>query len=726
MKRKHVGFIVSVMMMTSYISAQQNLMDTTWVYPLHEVEIRSAQNQQRISLTQPVAIARLGKMELKRSAGVYLDDAINTSVPGVYMVKRTVGAGQQFNIRGYGNGARGTNGVNSNFDGQGYKVYLNGIPVTDAEGITLMDDIDFNSIGNVEILKGPMGTQYGLAIAGVVKLNTIRPEPGKTSISQEGLFGTDGLLRLTSRFESSHENASWLINYGHQEYDGFTFHTASHKNFVNVLGEFRAGAKSSVGVYAGYSNSYDQRNGELTIDQWLNDDYYGNPAYIKNDAHSHIISFRAGVRHSFVFNEKLSNTTTVFGTGISNNVSSAGGWTDKDPVNYGAGTQFHFHLPLGALSLFGNVGGEAQQQFAHTIGYAMVANPDTNEFYNIIGAVRSNVQTRSTTGCFFTEWILYLPQQLSVTAGLGASLMSIRLDDRFYVANNPNPTRYEKNYGNMVSPHVAVNKILNDKYSVYASYSTGYKAPVSSYFFIPATGEVNTNLKPEHASQIEIGTKGNLLNDRFYYEIAAFLTTVKDKMTTVAVPLDPPDVGTAYSYIVNRGSYDNKGLELLTSYNLSPEHGIFTAIRPFLNLAYSDFKYKSYTYQTLSADKESVIEVDYSGKKVAGVAPLTFNLGVDIRTSPGMYLNANYSYRDAIPFTSDGVNVTEPFSLVNAKLGYQHQWNAHWSTDLYVGGTNLTGEKYFQMIFLNQLPDSYLAAPPDPQWYGGVNLKYSF
>jgi iron complex outermembrane receptor protein len=118
----------------------------------------------------------LSPAELKRGTGIFIDEAINANVPGVTTNRRTVAAGQQFNIRGYGNGVRGTNGVNSNFDGQGYKVYLNGIPITDAEGITLMDDIDFGSVGNVEVVKGPSGTLYGLAIAGVVNLKTIKPD----------------------------------------------------------------------------------------------------------------------------------------------------------------------------------------------------------------------------------------------------------------------------------------------------------------------------------------------------------------------------------------------------------------------------------------------------------------------------------------------------------------------------------------------------------------------
>jgi outer membrane receptor protein involved in Fe transport len=90
---------------------------------------------------------------------------------------------------GYGNGV-GFRGASNNFDGQGYKVYLNGIPITDAEGTTIMDDIDFGSVGNVEVIKGPAGSLYGLAIAGAVNLQTKKADRGNTSISQQAMVGS--------------------------------------------------------------------------------------------------------------------------------------------------------------------------------------------------------------------------------------------------------------------------------------------------------------------------------------------------------------------------------------------------------------------------------------------------------------------------------------------------------------------------------------------------------
>ena len=512
---------------------------------LNEVEITATSNTNKSILYQPSSITRLSPTELKRGTGLFLDDALNGNVPGVTMNRRAVSSGQQINIRGYGNGSRGARGISSNFDGQGYKVYLNGIPVTDAEGITVLDDVDFGSIGNVEVVKGPAGTIYGLAIAGVVNLETIRPEPGKTSIGQEVLIGNYGLQRYTTHFQTATDKSSILINYGHQKSDGFTIHNASHKNFVNVSGQFQPSEKQTINAYFGYSNSYDERSGELTIAQYNTNDYTGNIEYIKRNGHSNVYTARAGVGHTYRFNKSLANTTTVFATAFNSNASSAGGWSDKAATTFGVRSTFDTKFTLkNNITLSGITGVETQRENAQTIGYGMVKDPrDTasvwvygNPYYWIIGAVTSDGYATSATTSAFTEWTLALPKDLSVTAGIGLSNMKIGLDDRFYVATTPGRTRrYDTTYGKMFSPHIAINKVFNKQFSVYANYSKAYKAPVSSYFYIPyavgqtQAGIVNRNLKPEIGNQFEIGTKGALLNNTLVYQLAAFNAIFSDK-----------------------------------------------------------------------------------------------------------------------------------------------------------------------------------------------------
>jgi iron complex outermembrane receptor protein len=111
---------------------------------------------------------------------------------------------------------------------------------------------------------------------------------------------------------------------------------------------------------------------------------------------------------------------------------------------------------------------------------------------------------------------------------------------------------------------------------------------------------------------------------------------------------------------------------------------------------------------------------------VAGVPPTTFNAGIDFATHPGLYANMTFNYRGAIYYTSDNLNQTKAYQLLNAKIGYQHVFAKHIGIDLYFGVNNITSTQYYNMIFLNQLPDTYLPAPNKANYFGGLNVKYIF
>jgi iron complex outermembrane receptor protein len=513
------------------------------------------------------------------------------------------------------------------------------------------------------------------------------------------------------------------VNFGYQEGDGYMAHTASNKKFANLFGEFDINARQSLNVYAGYTKSYDERGGELTIAQYNAGDYSGNPAYIRNNAHSRVHSFRGGIGHTYRFNNIISNTTTVFGTAMATDVSSAGGWTDKNPLNFGVRSTFDTKFPIGnGISLSGITGVETQTQYAQTIAYTMGQNPNDPNGLNIITGIRTNQYARSSALSYFTEWTLAFADNLSITAGLGNSNMKITLDDRIYAANKP--THFERAYNNMLSPHVAVNKVFNRALSVYAAYSVGYKAPVSSYFFIPFAnnngGIVNTELKPEKGEQYEVGSKGSLLHDKVNYQLALFRIDFKNKMTSL--PYSNGSV-TLYNRIVNGGSQDHKGIEASISYKLlDNERGVVRMLRPFTNITYSNFKYDNYKFQF----QGDASPKNYDGLPVAGVAKLVVNAGLDFNMAYGFYGNFVYNHKDPVNITLDGTLRAKGYDIVNAKLGFRKSVSRNFDLDVYAGGQNLTGKQYYYMIFVQQLPDAYLPAPKKALLFGGLNVKYNF
>ena len=709
---------------------------------LTDVEVTNTSNPNKSILYQPGSIAKIGSMELNRNTGLNLDDAIQTNVTGVQMNRRSAGGGQQLNIRGYGNGTRGTRGISSNFDGQGYKVYLNGIPLTDAEGITTMDDIDYSSIGNVEVVKGPAGTLYGLAIAGAINLTSEKAEKGKTSLTQQILMGDYGTRRFTTTLKAGTDKSSLLVNYGNQQTDGYTIHNASKKDFVNVIADLQPNQKNSFSIYAGYSNSYDQRSGELTVSQFNNNDYSGNPDYIKRDGHSNVISFRTGVSHVYTHSQNVSISSTVYGIGFNSNASSAAGWTDKNAINYGLRSTINTKFPLpDEISLSGVTGIEVQQQVAQVVGYNMKQSPldsastwvyGVNPYW-VINANTSNVYATSTNQHLFSEWTLSLPHDFSILGGLGVSQMHLNLNDRFNAAILTRPATFDTTYNGMVAPHFAINKVINKQLSVYASYSTGFKAPTSSYFYIttpavtkpvtPATGSLNHVLSPEQGNQFELGSKGQLFGNKLTYELAYFNTVFSKKMTAISVVSPAAPTTTLYTYVVNGGKEIHSGIEALVKYTLYQSSSNFiSSIRPFANLTYSNFTYGD----NFKIQKSVVLTEDYSNKMVAGVPKYMANIGVDVLTNIGLYGNMTYNYKDRTPITSMNDYYATSYSLVNNKIGYQGRLAKKLDFDIYLGVTNLMGIKYPMMIFANQMPDVYTAAPKKPLVFGGLNLKYNF
>jgi iron complex outermembrane receptor protein len=709
---------------------------------LADVLVTNTSNPNKSILYQPSSIGKIGETELSRNTALYLDDAIQTNITGVTMARRSVGGGQQFNIRGYGNGTRGTRGISSNFDGQGYKVYLNGIPLTDAEGITTLDDIDFSTIANVEIIKGPAGSLYGQAIAGAVNLTSEKAEKYKTSLSQQIMYGNFGLSRLTTTLKTATEHSSLLLNYGNQRSDGYTIHNASKKDFVNLIAELQPNTKNTFNVYAGYTNSKDQRSGELTLAQWANNDFTGNPDYIKRDGHSNVVSFRTGVNHVYTPSKNISFSNSVFASGFNSNVSSAAGWTDKNAINYGVRSSINTKFMLtDKISLGGITGIEIQQQIAQVMGYSMKQSPldkattwtlGVNPYW-VINAATSNVYATSTNSNLFTEWTLSLPNEFSVVGGIGSSKMGLNLNDRFNAALATRPATFDTSYKSMIAPHFAINKVINKHISLYASYSSGYKAPTSSYFYIttpavttpatPATGSLNHLLSPERGNQFEIGSKGQLISNKLIYEIAYFNTVFANKMTAISVVSPASPNTTLYSYVVNGGKQIHTGFEALIKYTAySSNSNFISLIRPFANVTYTHFTYG----ENFKIQKTVTLTEDYSGKMVAGVPKNTVNIGIDIDTKIGIYGNLTYNYKDKTPITSLNDYYATSYSLWNGKAGYQTAITKKINLDIYVGVTNLLGVKYPMMIFANQMPDVYTAAPRDPIVFGGLNLKYNF
>ncbi|NML40070.1 TonB-dependent receptor [Chitinophaga sp. G-6-1-13] len=679
-------------------------------YNLSEVSVNAA--KPRSNLLQPQSVAVLGRKDLQRNDGIFPEYALNL-VPGVRMEKRTMAGGQRITIRGYGNG--------TNFNGTGYKAYLNGIPVTDGEGTTILDDIDFSILGRMEVIKGPASSLYGSGIGGVLKMYTLKPPVYGTRISQEALAGSYGLFRTNTRLEYADEKSSIMLNYGHQNYDSYRINSASKKDFVSFIGDFHSNEKQTFSVYVAYNNSNDQLAGQLDSSQFAQRKDTGEVPYLKNKGYVAFETYRAGLSHQYAFSSHVSNITSAYFSGYKQSQAFAAGLSSNIAQNAGARTAFGLSFGGRTVTLNGTAGAEYQKTNSFKKGYALASG--------VLGPLTGDLEVSAMQYSLFTQWELKLPQGFQVTAGVSNNYIEYSITDR--LTNTANPTHKDqsghKTFTPVLTPQVSVLKAVNETVSVYAGVSKGYSPPVSGQVVIPQIGQVNTDLRPEKAVQYEAGAKGSLLGKRLSFQVAVFDMEIKDKLTSQAITDN--NTGTVlYTKTTNAGAQQNLGIEADIAYALQPKHPqVFSLVRPFVSYTYSSFTYKQFK----SDNNNNAKTIDYSGNNVSGVSPHLFNAGVDLVSTWGVYLNTTWQYVDRMPITYDNAHYADAYTLLQAKVGYRHDLGQHFSLDVFAGGNNITGSRYYTMVFLNANysaapPNIYLPGPYKATWYGGLNLSYKF
>ncbi|GAB3790375.1 TonB-dependent receptor PqqU [Spirosoma horti] len=676
---------------------------------LNEVIVSGYSTPQTIQRTAG-AVGLITSRDIQRTNGLHLQNYVNL-IPGVKVEMRTIAAGNRIVIRGYGN--------QTNFNGVGYKAYLNDIPLTDADGTTFLDDIDFTTLSRVEVLKGPASSAYGNAIGGVVNLYTERAPIGKTSISQQVLAGSYGLFRTNTSIKTGSDNTSLNINYGHQKYDGFRVHGGSTKDFLSITSDTYMSAKRSMSVFVGYTNSYDLLAGEIDSVAIREQPESSDPAYVSNNASIKTESARAGISHNYQFTDRFANKTTIFVGGQVIDQPFAAGVNKTNKFKFGGRSVFTYSNDASPLRPTISLGGEFLKNFNYAKGYGLSNG--------ILGALRSDLEIQAMQYSVFAQAALQIAPKLTLSAGAGLNYVEYGITDMRATTTTPayvNVSGY-KRFKPILAPRAALAYQVMNNVSLYASVSQGYSAPGTNQVVVTQTGVVNYDLRPELGTSYEIGSKGSFLNKTLTYEIAYFNMMVTDKLVpqgfaaTSTVP--------AYSITTNAGKVQHNGLELAVQYAYRPEAGAVSLIRPFVSYTYSDFYYKDYRSDNNSDAKT----VDYTGKKESGIAPNLLNAGVDIEVRPGFYLNGTMMYVDKMPINLPNNHFAQAYTLVNGKLGYRSALGTHFNLDVYVGSDNMLSSTYSSLVFLNLANPANnrpLAYNPSPKItvYSGAMLKYIF
>src|SRR5687768_13055408 len=135
---------------------------TDTIETLQTVVIKAYESNRRL-IDIPAPVSRVSNAQLTRFNNTTILPAMNT-IAGVRMEERSPGS-YRLNIRG--------SSLRSPFGIRNVKVYWNEIPFTDPGGNTYVNQLGFQNIHSIEIIKGPAGSLYGAGTGGAVLLRSV-------------------------------------------------------------------------------------------------------------------------------------------------------------------------------------------------------------------------------------------------------------------------------------------------------------------------------------------------------------------------------------------------------------------------------------------------------------------------------------------------------------------------------------------------------------------------
>ncbi len=568
----------------------------------------------------PVSITVIDTTTLNRTSTVSLTEALRT-VPGVIAGNLFGGDDVRLSIRG--SGARGGFGV------RGVGILLDGVPITDPDGQTRLDQLDLGSARSIEIVRGPGSALYGgTASGGVINVITKsgREIQGLSVRATGGGFGFDSVnLRKIDLSAGGARGAfDVYLQASNTALAGIRVQGRNDTRRANARinwtrpenGQAAPAARAtSVGLDVSYSDLDMQIPGSLTSAGWRETPSSADPLNVTGQFARREQRWRAGVRASkglgtragtldaFVFGTARTLDHPIFRVIDQNTHRVQGGLRHAISVVHGSGasaTTWRFNTGLDVDNSYGD-----SRQWTNVAGTQGRATPCVNDRARNIVSVPCTNQYVVLPGIGSYTQVDVTRGKLNLTAGGRYDRITYDIEDRI------RPELSVKPSFDQLSPRVALRYEIRPGTSVYTSVARGFEVPTNSELTAsPDTIRgVNTELRPSSLINYEVGAKA-LLASRVFLDVAIYRTNVSGEFLSRTVVI--PGVQFPRTLFENTGQTRRTGLEL----------GATTLVTSWMDLissyTFTEYVLTRFTGTVIDPLGRSVAR-DFAGKLIPGV-----------------------------------------------------------------------------------------------------------
>lgn len=644
------------------------------------------------------SVSFIDRTDLNKNDGVILTSVLN-KIPGVYMQQGSLNT-NRITIRGIG--ARSQFGTNK------VKAYFEDVPLTSGEGETVIEDIDLETIGSIEIIKGPNSTGFGSGLGGVIHLFA-RETPLRESFGKSvTTYGSFGLLKQSLSAGYSDAKSNLFSSYTHLQNEGFRNNSAYDRKSFNLHGKQKLNAKGSLTYLGIFTRLKALIPSSLNENDFINhpEKAAANWAAAKGNESSD--KFQMGIGYSHAFSEKWSAKTGVFAHFKKANEDRPFDILEEKTNSLGFRSTINYKTRLFSMPFEASLGTEF---LSEKYDFSLFENLYLSQpgHGSIAGAQFSTIKQERNYTNYFLQVELQLLKALFLESGLALNTTKYSLEDVF--KNTTVNQASSDTFGKVWSPRLGLSYKAAEGKNIYTSISKGFSVPSVAETLTPE-GQINTNLKPEVGWNYELGLKGNWLSNKLYTELTFYSTQITNLLVARRIAED--------QYVgINAGESSHIGIEFFTNYRLL--NNSKWQITPYFSGTVNNFKFKDFVDG----------DADYSGNSLTGVPDMQWNLGVDISTESGFTLNTSFRSVGEIPMNDQNSKYSDSYSLLDIKGTYTFKIHKFIKTELTTGINNAINTQYAASILPNavsfgSVPPRYYYPGNPRNFYGGISVSYIF
>ncbi|WP_041633124.1 TonB-dependent receptor family protein [Maribacter sp. HTCC2170] len=640
---------------------------------------------QNDSITQLSEVVLLDSLKAKQATGIVSSKVIGAKVfqnfspadfvsplnqvSGVYVLSGALNT-NRITIRGVG--------ARTPFGTDKIRLYYNEIPITNGTGVSTIEAFDLENMNSIEIIKGPKGTAFGSNLGGTIILNPKEALLHSTTVRNSFTTGSYGLLKNSIGVTHADDKLSMELRYGHMSIDGYRENNRYERDGILLNTTYKINNKNKIAFLLNYIDYTAQIASSLS--QAAFDEDPTQAAFTWNAAQGYEANkyTLAGISFSHIFNENLSNTTSLFYTYLDHYEARPFNILDEFTNGYGFRTRFKGHFNLKETPANYTFGAELYKD-NYNWGTYENRYEDNNGNGSLQGDELSNNKELRTQFNAFGTLTIPFASYFSAQLGMNINKTNYDFQDKFNAGNEN--TSGKRNFNLIFLPSLNLDYTFYPKQRIYFNLSRGYSNPSLEETLTP-DGVINPDIAQETGTNYELGSQLSLDNNNLKIDVALYRMAIKNLLVAQRVGED--------QYIgKNAGSTKHQGIELDVNYKLkiTPKF----QLTPFVSYSYSNHKFVEFI------DEEN----DYSGNQLTGVPKHRLNTGLQMQWRNGLYWNTTHQYVGAIPLTDGNMLSSESYNLLNTRMGYKKKLSHTFTIGVDFGVNNLTNTKYAQSVLIN-------------------------